>query len=887
VGPIKRRTTIIEGPLAYAARRLQAARLNDVGIQIFTLPALAARLAGGFLRPARSQELDSAIRTALNMGAFEDIQGARELPGMARAVARSLNKLWQADADLVAAAKDHGRIRDLLAIQKSVRETLPAGVLTLRDLRDAAQSEVCRAGNLLGDIEIDLRKNIVPLWQPLIKALAREVRTVWRAPAEVIPWFDGETIEAVIAPSRPTPARISCANPRSEVIEALRWMRELLAGGVPAKDIAVCAASDEAWDEHMDALGSESGLPIHFSHGRSALATFDGQACAALADVLVQGLNQRRVRRLIRYIRDSKSLLDLPNNWARGLKRDAPLLTVQHWQSAFDDLASAGEHEIYPGPIVMPVISIISRGPDAAEEAGSLLLGKRAAALWVEALRKAPARALLLSLEELRLPDRRDPGSSVVWCPAHHLVEAPRSHVLMLGLNARSWPRRGGEDPILPSHIISGGMLDPTWTTQQDRENFRIILERASIACVLSSSRRDAQGKSLPVSSLSAQIAGPDLTLKRMRVPVHAFSEGDRLFARPSEATAAPRISSPMRCWHNRLSRELTAHDGLLTADHPVIFKALSRVQSATSLRSLLRDPLGFVWRYGLRWTAPTLDDQPLSLDPRVYGELVHDILKYAVAALEPSPGFRQAKTQEVHAAVEHAQLQVRGRWPLDKPVPPRMLWDNTLKLAGDLAIAALTLDPPITSGSQSWPEALFGQTPVDSSQDDLPWSINIPVPIPGTSLKVGGKIDRLDIRIDEKRRAAQVTDYKTGQVPQSAIVLDGGRELQRVTYILAVKHLRPDITAWQARLVFLSTDGTVALRLENIEVAISALSRNASVATSLLEKGVALAGEDAEGETYDLRLAHPAGRRVYFARKRPAINAALGVSFVETWHCP
>ena len=45
-------------------RRVDAARRSEAGIQIMTLPQLAGRLAGGFARSARSEDLDPAIRKA-------------------------------------------------------------------------------------------------------------------------------------------------------------------------------------------------------------------------------------------------------------------------------------------------------------------------------------------------------------------------------------------------------------------------------------------------------------------------------------------------------------------------------------------------------------------------------------------------------------------------------------------------------------------------------------------------------------------------------------------------------------------------------------------------------------------------------------------------------
>ena len=74
---IKRRTIVVEGVLAFRMRRLLAARQRDVGLEIVTLPLLAARLAGGFRRPATRQDLDPAIRAALNAGGFSDLERIR------------------------------------------------------------------------------------------------------------------------------------------------------------------------------------------------------------------------------------------------------------------------------------------------------------------------------------------------------------------------------------------------------------------------------------------------------------------------------------------------------------------------------------------------------------------------------------------------------------------------------------------------------------------------------------------------------------------------------------------------------------------------------------------------------------------------------------------
>lgn len=131
-------TVIVEGPLAFRMRRIAAARQAEAGVQIMTLPQLAARLASGFTRAARSEDLDPAIRSALDVGGFAELESIRNLPGMTRSVAWTLTRLWNADFALADHAHESARLRDLMTIEARVRACLPPGVLSPRDLRDAA-----------------------------------------------------------------------------------------------------------------------------------------------------------------------------------------------------------------------------------------------------------------------------------------------------------------------------------------------------------------------------------------------------------------------------------------------------------------------------------------------------------------------------------------------------------------------------------------------------------------------------------------------------------------------------------------------------------------------------------------------------------------------------
>ncbi|MFG3598392.1 hypothetical protein [Bradyrhizobium sp. RDI18] len=94
------RTAIVGGALAFQMRRAPAARSNECGLQILTIPQLAARLPGGFTTSISSEHLDLAVQRALAEGGFLELETDRYLPGMTRAVSRTLRKVWDADIGL-------------------------------------------------------------------------------------------------------------------------------------------------------------------------------------------------------------------------------------------------------------------------------------------------------------------------------------------------------------------------------------------------------------------------------------------------------------------------------------------------------------------------------------------------------------------------------------------------------------------------------------------------------------------------------------------------------------------------------------------------------------------------------------------------------------------
>ncbi|MHC2519899.1 hypothetical protein [Bradyrhizobium diazoefficiens] len=406
---IRLRTSIVGGPLAFQMRRAAAARANECGLQVLTLPNLAARLASGFRSPVPSEQLDRAIQQALAAGGFREIEKVRHLPGMTRAVSRALRKVWDADVSLRSTGPKNARLSDLALIEDRVRRELPLATALPIDLRDEALSKMRHAARTIGPLTVDRLSWIAPLWRPLIDALAKEVSVEWIAsPHAETAWFAGRIVRPPEV-DRPAPAAVSCADPHHEVIESLRWARLLIASGIARPDqIAIVSAGTTPWDDHFRALAPDAGFGLAFPHGIPALSTRDGQRCAALADVLQHGLNQQRLRRLVSLCLGERGAFEsLPANWLASLPRGATLSRPEEWRRAIS-AAAANDASLEGGLGALPIVDILARGISAAAEAAPLVLHGRALQLWQSALRSAPPEAIELSLRSSRIESDHD-----------------------------------------------------------------------------------------------------------------------------------------------------------------------------------------------------------------------------------------------------------------------------------------------------------------------------------------------------------------------------------------------------------------------------------------------------------------------------------------------
>ena len=340
---------------------------------------------------------------------------------------------------------------------------------------------------------------------------------------------------------------------------------------------------------------------------------------------------------------------------------------------------------------------------------------------------------------------------------------------------------------------------------------------------------------------------------------------------------------SGLACWRDWQESKITVHDGMVAPRHPIIEQILDRPHSASSLKKLLTDPLGFLWSYAFRWEEPEEVVEPITLDRLNFGNLVHDILARAVRALEAKGGLCRASSKAMETAVTAAAKDAAASWELEMPIPPRLVWRGTLQRARQIALTALqTKEDPLPE-QRTWVEIPFGRNWGEPGAGKDPWDPVSPVPVAELGIRINGRIDRLDLDGDGK--CARVTDYKTGRVPRNVETqtIDGGSELQRCMYLLAVRSLLPKVKTIESRLLYPGS-GNGIYPLPDPDKTLKTLSAYLRLAMENARKGLTIPGEGSESEYNDLIFALPANAKgLYFARKAADRNRLHG-KLVELW---
>jgi len=167
---------------------------------------------------------------------------------------------------------------------------------------------------------------------------------------------------------------------------------------------------------------------------------------------------------------------------------------------------------------------------------------------------------------------------------------------------------------------------------------------------------------------------------------------------------------------------------------------------------------------------------------PRAASLLKPDaVIRSAITLLEPVPGFARASDAQIEEAIERAASLVVSSWPLQRSVPPPILWLHTVREAARRTSKGLASDERIPANTRSWSEVPFGQD--ECEPQERPWDATITVSIPEAALVFGGRMDRIDIAAAGDQ--ARITDYKSVNPPpkKRRIILGQGSELQRVLW--------------------------------------------------------------------------------------------------------
>lgn len=874
---MRRQTLVVGSQTAWHHYQFELAQRGVAGVQIVSVQGLAERLASGFLRGVSRDELLNAATEALEsekhkLGRLQEIA---DLPGMAIALCDTLATAWESALDLSQHTADE-RCADLYKLERAVVSRLPANALPPSKLVAEATARLDLAVPLLGSVHVRGVYALGQCWRHLVVALAERIPVTWEAFGDLDKWLEETRVRVTqVVPVAPTRTAVSCATPSHEMIEALRWARELIVSGrAKPHEITITSASVDAFDDYLRALRAECDLPLYFAEGQVALSSYPGQQAAALAELLLRGISQDRVLRAVRFLRrENTELKALPEGWDQMLNPSAPLLRVEHWEHELERIRK--EKDVDLRAWLLTFVKDADLSLQQAKEVGDRWLRGKARQIWRRALVEGPPSALETTLERVRIPDETEPAASILWGPAAATCTVPRRFVRFVGLNSRWWPRTIQDNPLLPEHIL-GHCLAEYAIPELDRLHFEALTAQAT-QVVFSRSRRDKEGRLLGTSPLFPA----DITVEHLsqtRTPAHALSRADRLLARAHEFAQSDIARSALLCLQDQRSTNITPHDGLVRAQHPVILAALNRPQSATSLRLLLRNPLAYLWKYALHWKQPEdlEGEEPLFFDVLALGTFVHAILELAVRQLESEGGLFQASPQRISGVIYSACEMTARNWESEQPIPPALMWAGIKDEACNLSLRALTYDRAQKEDIRSFAEVPFGDLQANqaNAEAEFPWDTTKPVGLPGTGLEVGGRIDRLDLSSDHS--LARVTDYKvTRETPKVDLGLDEGKELQRAIYAFVVRALLPEVKEVDAVLLY-PRDGTCFV-VHNLPEVMDNVIRYLNIAAQLLKSGCALPGVGMEDAYEEMRFALPANLEAfYLPRKLGARNEQL-----------
>jgi RecB family exonuclease len=311
-------------------------------------------------------------------------------------------------------------------------------------------------------------------------------------------------------------------------------------------------------------------------------------------------------------------------------------------------------------------------------------------------------------------------------------------------------------------------------------------------------------------------------------------AERDLVRVRRSGTEAALQVAGASRFFRQshlasaaRWSGDLTAYDGLV-AYAP---REGADADRAQMLREKL-DPMRARWpvsasrlalysRCGFQYflehvlhLEPTLEPvERKKLEPLERGNLFHDVAERFLRELREGGRLPVSDVPETQQRLLELADQA-----LDEHVagtPPRLtvLWERERRRFRETLLRWLAREAASSEhGTPAHFEVAFGP-----AHDPAPGEPHLAEPLEielgdGRTLKVSGRIDRIDARADG---GLVLRDYKTGKVPRDeGGIFRGGKQLQIPFYVLAAEKLFPGRPVVQAFLDYVDGGRQVALDL-------------------------------------------------------------------------
>ena len=788
-------------------RAVARARGGWLGLEFRTLAGWIARVAAGETAGQRRLEdpgperLVSGILSRRPAGTGP-LARARELPGIARAVTRSLQDLRRASIspERLASSPGVGALRrELAGIWREMESALEEHGLWDRPREEKAAGEVESPDRdvpllLFGFHDLTgLQRAAVAaasLWRPVSLLVPGPGAPGELAATPLLEWASerggrlevadrdpagpaGATLAetlfggATILERSEVPIEIgTCPTEGAEVREIARRIRdEVLRSGRSWEDFLIVVPSGGPSPALFRRIFAKASIPMRDGAGVPLSRTESGRRARLLARAIVAP-RPGPERESLEFVTGATSE-EIDSRLRRA--RDG-----RDWKGAvlaFEDayVRCFGEVPEEISELLELVGLLPGRGSDVAAAVLETLASTR----------HRPARS----------PE--DPEFAVLLVRAEGARGLARPIVFHCGLVEGAVRRPPREDPLLPdgwrerwndSHAHLGLSLRLGRETREERLLlFRFALEAASERVTLMwSVRGRSGGEPRNPSSLLQGLAArknvdltPDAPVGARRRPLDRLDQDAALFrgpetAGPAELEALHRagrgasVSRSLEATRLRWApRSLTSHDGVLSdprAVEAVERRVRGRVWSPTSLERLLACPFSFLQRHLLELD-PARDEDD-DLDPAERGRAFHRLFESTFRSLadEELLPLDPERLPRALRLLDGAARRLTRTLSIETPDRQRVRAATIAALRHDVAIA-LARDAYETRsdrGVPRWFELSFGR-------EGAAVTIELEG---GRKLRLGGRADRVDRFADD---TLAVVDWKTGAVHANA----------------------------------------------------------------------------------------------------------------------